>query len=427
MNATAPKSSFLKTHKKWLITALVLAVLAVLAYVFFKPSEEAPQYLTATVETGDIERSIMATGKIEAITRVDVGSDASGKLEMLAVDVGSEVKKGEIIAQIEQVNQQNAVSNASATLTQSQSALQAAHSELASREAQAANARANLANRQAQAVKAQRHLERLTPLVEIDAISRQEYDDAHAALAAANAAVASAYSDIRTADAAIHSARANVQSQHAAVQKSQTDVNSARSTLARTVITAPIDGTVISVSTKQGQTVIASQSAPTIVTLANLKRVRIKAQISEADVINLSAGLPAKFNIIGNVDQKFDATLSAIEPAAEKSASSSAVYYIGYLDVDNADGRFRLDMTTQVNIIIEQAKNTLIIPAAAISQKGDKSFVRIVGSDGKASESEVRVGINNHVNAQILSGLRAGDIIVLSEGEATHRDRRRVF
>lgn len=424
-------SSTIKRKKfpyiKWLLIAIVLIALAGLAYYFLKPKEKAPEYLTATVTTGDIEDSVMATGKIEAISSVDVGSEASGKVERLLVDVGSEVKQGDIIAQIEQINQKDAVSSAEASLVQSQSALQSAHGELASREAELDSAKATLATRRAELAKAERNFARLDELIKINAISRQEYDDARAGVEVARAAVVAAQASIRTAQAGIHNAKASIQSQNASVQKSQTDVNTAKTTLSRTVITAPMNGTVVSITTKQGQTVNAMQTAPTIVTLADLSRVRIKAQISEADVINIKAGLPAKFNIIGAPDQKFDAVLDGIEPASEKSSSgsssTSAVYYIGYLDVDNNEGRFRLDMTTQVNIIIAQAKNVLTVPSASINEKNGKHYIRVVDADGKANEVEVVVGINNRATAEIKSGLKQGDTIVVSEGAADNKPR----
>ncbi len=159
MTATSlSKKNNAPKYFKWGVIVVALVALAGLAYYFLKPKEAAPQYLTATVETGDIENSVMATGKIEAISSVDVGSEASGKVQKLFVDVGSVVKAGDIIAQIEQIDQKNAVSNAQATLVQSQSSLQSAYGDLASREAELVSAQATLATRQAEFIKAQKKL-----------------------------------------------------------------------------------------------------------------------------------------------------------------------------------------------------------------------------------------------------------------------------
>ena len=161
--------------------------------------------------------------------------------------------------------------------------------------------------------------------------------------------------------------------------------------------------------------------------------MRINAQISEADVINVNAGMPVYFNIIGNPDQKFDAVLKAIEPAPEQisdtSSTDSAIYYVGYIEVPNTERRFRIDMTAQVYIVINQAKNALLIPAAALQPIGktEKAVennddsntkmaqVRVLKADGSVAEQVVKTGINNRVDVQILSGLNKGDEVILSE------------
>lgn len=188
-------------------------------------------------------------------------------------------------------------------------------------------------------------------------------------------------------------------------------------------------GTVVTVTTEQGTTVNTNSATPNIVTLADLSRVRINAQISEADVINLQSGMKAKFSIIGNPNQKFDAVLTGIEPAPESistsNSTSSAVYYIGYLDVDNSEGKFRIDMTAQVNIIINEARGVLTVPASALKEENGKTVVQVLGSDGKPTTVEVQVGINNRVTAEIKSGLKAGDKVIIGEGGKDDASQRR--
>lgn len=225
-------------------------------------------------------------------------------------------------------------------------------------------------------------------LVEIDAVSRQDYDDAKAAVEVAEANVAAARANVQNAINDVENAKAAIKSQQAAINKAQNDLSTATEDLSYTTIVAPMDGTVVSVTQKEGTTVNAMQSAPTIVTLADLSRVRINAQISEADVVNVSAGMPARFNIIGNTQQQFDTTLAGVEPAPENisttSSTDSAVYYIGYLDVDNAERKFRIDMTAQVNIITNSVKNVLTIPSSALKGGKGKYSVQVVGADGIA-------------------------------------------
>lgn len=422
-----------KTAIKWGVAAIVVLVLGVLAYQKLKPKAAEPNYLTAKAEIGDIENNVMASGKVKALNTVEVGAQVSGEVKKLYVDIGDQVQQGDLIAQIDQVTQKNALDNQQATLQQSAAALQSAQADVLSKRANLKSAYADLASRQSELKQAQSDFARLKTLVEIDAISQQEYDTQATAVQTAKAAVDNARAAIDTAKAAIVTANADISSQQAELRKSQTNVNTAQQDLGYTTIRAPMSGTVVSITTEQGSTVNANQTAPTIVTLADLSTVRINAQISEADVINVKAGMPVYFNIIGNPEQKFDATLKAIEPAPEQisetSSTDTAIYYIGYLEVPNPERRFRIDMTAQVYVVIDQAKDALLIPSTALkNSKTDTSgkttaTVRVLQADGTAKEQPVTVGINNRVNAQILSGLKAGDDVILSEDSGNNGNR----
>ncbi|WP_201574086.1 efflux RND transporter periplasmic adaptor subunit [Psychrobacter sp. H8-1] len=422
-----------KSAIKWAVIALIILALGALAYTFFKPKDATPNYLTAIAEIGDIENNVMASGKVKALNTVDVGAQVSGEVKRLYVEVGDQVQQGDLIAQIDQVTQKNNLSNQQASLEQSEAAIQSAQAESLSRQASLKSAYADLASRQSELKQAQSDFTRLQSLVAIDAISQQEYDTQATRVETAKAAVANARAAIDNAKAAIATTQANINSQQAALRKSQTNVSTAEEDLSYTTIRAPISGTVVSITTEQGTTVNANQTAPTIVTLADLSTVRINAQISEADVINVDAGMPVYFNVIGNPDQKFDAVLKAIEPAPERisdtSSTDSAIYYVGYIEVPNTDRRFRIDMTAQVYIVINEAKDTLLIPAAALQPAGKTkkpdtvnedpsvktAMVRVLQADGEVTEQIVKVGINNRVDAQILSGLNEGDEVILSE------------
>mgnify|MGYP002510553671 FL=1 len=431
-----------KTRKsliKWSIIGLVILALGILLYNKFKPKEEAPNYITTPAKTGDIERNVMASGKVKALNTVDVGAQVSGEVTRLYVDVGDEVKKGDLIAQIDQVTQKNTLSNQQATLEQGRAGLQSAQAEYFSRKAGLESAQADLASREADLKQAISDYDRLKPLLAQDAISQQEVQTAKTNVDKARASVAAAKAAIKTAQAAVVTAQANIASNEADIRKAETNLSTASTDLGYTTIRAPIDGTVVAVVTEQGTTVNANQAAPTIVTLADLSTVRINAQISEADVINVKAGMPVYFNTIGNPDQKYDAVLTAIEPAPEQisttSSTDSAIYYIGYVEVPNPERRFRIDMTAQVYVIIDKASNTLIVPSAAIRKGGGSdsspngTYVRVLKADDSVEDRPVKVGIDNRVNAQILSGLKAGEAVIIGEnsgksGQEQSRRRR---
>ena len=178
----------------------------------------------------------------------------------------------------------------------------------------------------------------------------------------------------------------------------------------------------------------AVQSAPTIVKLANLDVMTVSAQISEADVIKVRPGQTAYFTILGNPDKRYYGKLRSIEPApesvqSETSASTSstssnttqAIYYNGLFEVPNTTGELRISMTAQVYVVLGEAKDTLVIPSAALSEKApDGSYrVQVVGKDRKPVPRQVTIGINNNATAQVLSGLQPGENVVVGEASAT--------
>ncbi|WP_296403550.1 efflux RND transporter periplasmic adaptor subunit [Psychrobacter sp.] len=445
-----------KTRKsviKWSIITLIAIALAVLAYNKFKPKKEQPNYITATVQKGDVENNVMASGKVKALNTVDVGAQVSGEVTKLYVKVGDEVKKGDLIAQINQISQENNLSNQQATLEQSRAGLKSAQADYYSRQASLESAQADLASREADLKQAQSDYDRLRPLLAMNAISQQALENARTTVDKAQASVTAAKAAIKTAQAALITSQSNIVSNQADLRKAQTNLDTANTDLGYTTIRAPIDGTVVAVVTEQGTTVNANQAAPTIVTLADLSTVRINAQISEADVINVKAGMPVYFNTIGDPDKKYDAVLTAVEPAPEQisntSTTDSAIYYVGYIEVPNPERRFRIDMTAQVYVVIDKAANTLLVPSAAIKKGSGNNlansnkanapsnstensgtateqtttpvkgpYVKVLNSDGSVENRPVKVGIDNRVNAQILSGLKLGEVVIIGENSS---------
>lgn len=406
---------------KWAMMVTTLVIIGFLGYYFFKPKPQQPNYITATVSKANIENSVMASGKIEAKNAVDVGAQVSGEVTHLYVEVGDEVQQGQTIAQIDPVTLRNTLSNQRATLEQSLANLESTKAHLATRQASLTSAQSDLTSKQANYEQAVKNYNRIKNLLSSNAVSQQEVEQAQTAVKTALASVNSAKDAIKTAEANLYAGQADIATAQATIKKSQTEVNTAEKNLGYTKITAPMSGTVISITTKQGQTVNANQSAPTIVTLADLKTVRIKAKISEADVINLKAGMPVYFNVIGNPDKKYTAKLSAIEPApsgttANSNNSETAVYYIGYFDVPNTDGILRIDMTAQVHIIQNKVDNVLSLPASAIKKDPEiGNYVQVVQADGSTKKQAVKTGLSNRVTTQIVSGVNEGDKVVISE------------
>ncbi len=379
-------------RQMWIGGAVIGALLLALVVwrVFFSNGNE-PALLTAKVGRGDIEQTVEATGTLEPKEMVSVGAQVSGRIEVLTVDIGDVVRKGQLIAQIDDQTQVNTLQNARAEL---------------------ANAQAQRAAQVATLSRAQQAFRRQQAMGPGEATSMADYEAAEAEWKAAKA-------QLDVIDAQIQQARVNM--------------DTAQVNLGYTKIVAPMDGVVVAVVTKQGQTVNANQSAPTIVILAQLDVMQVKAEISEADVIKVDPGLPVYFTILGDPDHRYEASLAQVEPAPESivnevdtttsassTSSSTAIYYNALFDVPNEDGKLRALMTAQVTIVLARKENALTVPSAALGAKGKNGryTVRVVGEDGRVASREVQIGLNNNVSAEVLDGLAEGDTVVLGEATA---------
>ena len=379
-----------KNTLRWIAIALGLAAIGAVAKWQFFPAAQPPSFVTATALVTDLQDTVLATGTLQAFKQVSVGAQVSGQVKVLHVALGDKVKAGQLIAEIDSVPQQNTQRNAEAAL---------------------ANVQAQL--RAQQATQAQ------------TALALQRQKELFAADAGARA-------DLESAQAANDLALANIDALKAQILQAQVTVDTAKVNMGYTRILAPIDGQVVAIVTQQGQTVNANQSTPTIIKLAQTETMTVKTQISEADVTRVKIGQKVYFTILGEPDKRYTATLRSIEPAPDSiltdtttststsSTTSTAIYYNGLFDAPNPDGKLRISMTAQVQIVRADAPGALTIPATALGPRGkDGSYtVRVVGADGQAQPRQVKVGLNNNVSAQVLEGLSEGDKVVIGDAAA---------
>lgn len=365
----------------WLLPLCALALL-----LAWRPQAKAPasDYITATAKTRDLEQLIMADGTLKARKQVSVGAQVSGQIKRLHVTLGQEVKQGELLVEIDDLPQQNALRDA-----------------LAQRD----NLQAQLDSKEATLRNARLAYQRQQQIVARGLGSTADHDSAKATLDETLADIRALQAQRVQAGIAVDTARVN---------------------LGYTRILAPLSGTVVAVPVEEGQTLNASQSTPTLLKIARLDTMTVEAKISEADVINTRVGMPVYFTILGNSQRRFEGSLRAIEPAPDtinddtttSSSDSSAIYYHGLFEVPNQDGQLRISMTAQVYLVVARLKEALVIPAIAL--QGDQ--VRVVDDGGRISLRRVKVGLNNKVDAQILSGLSAGERVIVSEVSAGQSD-----
>ena len=362
-----------KIKKRYFLFAVILIV-AVIA-LWQTLNAPLPQYQTLIVRPGDLQQSVLATGKLDALRKVDVGAQVSGQLKTLSVAIGDKVKKDQLLGVIDPEQAQNQIKEVEATLMELRAQrLQA--------EAEWKLARVTL-SRQQQLAKSQ-------------AVSQQDLDTAATEMAVKQA-------QIGTIDAQI--------------KRNQASLDTAKTNLDYTRIVAPMAGEVTQITTLQGQTVIAAQQAPNILTLADMSTMLVKAQVSEADVIHLHPGQKAWFTVLGDPQTRYEGKLKDVLPTPEKV--NDAIFYYARFEVPNPKGILRLDMTAQVHIQLTDVKNVLTIPLSALGDPiGNNRYnVRLL-RNGETREREVVIGARNDTDVEIVKGLEEGDEVITGEGNA---------
>lgn len=352
----------------------ILVLLVLVALGFWQFTQPQPlEFQTVKVVKRDLQQNVLATGQLEALRKVDVGAQVSGQLDSLKVEIGDRVKKGQLLGIIDPQQAKNSIREGEATLQALDAQLQQAQAE-----------------QQLAEVTLQRNRE----LAKVQALSRQDLDKLVTELAVK---------------------KAQVNAIKAQITKNQASLDTAKINLAYTRIEAPMEGDVVQITTLQGQTVIAAQQAPNILTLADMSIMQVKAQVSEADVIHLKPGQKAWFTVLGDPKKRFDGVLKDILPTPEKV--NNAIFYYARFEVPNPQGVLRLQMTAQVHIQLYSVSNALVIPLAALGdQIADNSYRVSVLKQGKEEQRQVTIGIRNNVDVQIVSGLALGEAVIISRG-----------
>ena len=381
---------------KILIILLILGLGGYFVYdKFFNIKDEKVEFITKKAKKGSFSKKVDATGEIFATELIDVGAQVSGQIKKLYVKLGDQVKKGDMIASIDSSTQQNNIDNKEAQLAIYKAQLESAKVAL------------NIAKTQ---------FDRENALFAKNATSKQEFESAKNTYSANSA---------------------KIKELEAQIKQTNIELSTAKINLGYTKITAPRDGTVVSVQVEEGQTVNANQTTPTIVNIADLSRVKMKMQIAEGDITKIKVGTPVEYSILSEPTKKFQTTVSSIDPGlttlsdgsygssssskssySSSSSSSSAVYYYAQSIVDNKDGILRIGMTTQNELLIANVEGAIIVPSIGIKKDENGTFVYVL-KDGKAVKTAVKTGIKDNLDTQIISGINEGDEIITSQGSSS--------
>ena len=380
------KKRFMK--KRFFILLGLLVAGGATYYFFSSNSKQETTYLTESVTRGNVEKTVVASGSVESVNEVDVGAQASGKITKLYVKLGQEIKKGEMIADIDSTTQINTLNTKKAALVSYQAQLKA---------------------------------------------KKTAYDVALSSynrLSKLYTQKATSLDSLNTAKSTLDNAKAEMEAIEANTKQAEIEVNTAETNVGYTKITAPMDGTVISVPVSEGQTVNANQTTPTIVTIADLSKMKIKPEISEGDITKVKAGQEVSFTILSDSQTVYHSVIDSVVPAntttsdssstsssisSSSSSTTSAIYYYANVLIDNPDRTLRIGMTTENNIKIANAKDVLLVSNMAIQKRDGKSFVNVLNDKNQPEQREVETGIQNDFQTEIKSGLNEGEKVIVSQ------------
>ena len=383
----------IKISKVWILVAIVV-VLAVVAFLLSgNKKKEQVQFNTAEVAPANIVNTVSATGTIEPVTSVTVGTQVSGIVSKLYVDYNSVVKKGQVIAELDKSNLISELNSAKASLEQAKASLSSAESSLSY---QAANFRRNKA------------------LYQKGLISGNDYESARLSY--------------QTAMASVSSARDQVSAAREQVKKAQTNLGYA-------TITSPIDGIVLSKSVEEGQTVAASFSTPTLFTIAkDLTNMQVVADVDEADIGDVKVGERVTFTVDAYPDNTFSGTVKQVRQ--EATTTNNVVTYSVVISAPNADLKLKPGLTATVTIYTQENKGVLSVPSKALRFTPEKETVGgmkikdIANAKNKVWTIEgntvvahrVNIGMTDGSHTQILSGIRRGAKVITGISSATSDD-----
>ncbi len=356
----------------------------------------------AKVEKGDLAKSVVATGKVTPIVKVEVKSKASGIVKKLLVDYGDRVKQGQLLAQLDKVEIE-------AQVEQSRAALEAAQANLKSTQADLERAKVDAEGPDVPLLK--RAYDRATGMAKDGVVSASALDDAEK-----NYEMALNKQNVSKAQVTV--LRAKIAQAQAQVAQDQANLKQLEEQLSYTDIVSPIDGIVLSRDVQMGDAVssilVLGSSATLVMTLGDTSEVYVKGKVDESDIGKVYLGQPARIKVESFKDKTFTGKVTKISPMGVEK--DNVTTFEVRVSIQNPGGELKAEMTANAEIILEEHKSVLQIPEGAILyDKDKKASVEIPNPKGKDGKDKiaVNIGISNGAKTEVLSGLKEGDQVVL--------------
>ena len=399
-------NSGVKKSRKRLYIGVGAAVLVVGGAAGFATlkgaSPEIDQARLATVERGTMVKSVVATGKVEPITKVEIKSKANGIIKALNADIDLTVKEGDVLVELDKEQLSAALRGAEANLLAARASLEAAEAQAQKNRVEAEGPDAEFARRA---------YERAQSLFAQQLIAQSSLDDAHSLVDVADNRKRAAQSQLGVSQAKVAEARAQVAQAKAAADRAAEDV-------ANATIRAPIRGTVLSRDVEIGSPVSSilnlGANATLVMTLGDITEVFVRGKVDEADIGRVRLGQQARIRVETFKDKTFNGRVTQISPMGVEK--DNVTNFEVRVSIDNPGKELKANMTANAEIVLEEHADSLIVPEGAITYDAQKNAFAEIQSPGTktgVTKVPVKVGVGNGTKIQILEGLKAGDKVVL--------------
>ena len=396
----------------WVIIVLGILVIAGSGgyLILNRPKKAEASLQTALASRRDIGSAVQATGTIKAMVgaEVKVGSRVTGKVERLYASIGDRVKKGGVIVQLEQEDLKARVAKAKADLDLAEANLALIRS--GSRKEEIREAEEKIEQARSTLDLSKKIMDREKGLLAKGYTTQETVDKAEKEYLVA-------LSQYRAAQEAVKLVREKftkeeIDAAGAKVEQAKASLREVQVQLSYATITAPISGTIASVTTQQGETVSAGLSAPTFITIIDLSRLEVDTYVDETDIGKVKVGQEATFTVASFPDKDFKGKVMAIYPKA--IIQDNVVYYVTIISAENPEGLLRPEMTATVNISLQKKENVLTVPNGAIRREGGKKVVFVM-QNNQPVKREVKTGWKDSSYTELLSGLSEGERVVIGE------------
>ena len=376
---TTTKNRVRRALKPWWAKLILVAALAGAGwagYRKFNPPPPPPPPPSGEATVADITQVVQAAGVLQPRLKVDVGAQVSGQVKKIHVQLGQQVKQGDLLVSLDPELARSDVAQAEATLAQQRALIDSRNVDLGLLRKELARQRRLMAG------------------------------DATTGV------------DLERAEAEVAKLEAELRGAAATAQRLEAELAKGKLRLSYTSITAPMDGTVVNLPVQEGQTVIAVQITPVMVTLANMDEITVRARVPEADIAAIQVGQVARFITLSGEAQRYEGKVRVIQPVPERAGN--AVFYNVLFEVDNKARKLLSDMTVQVSIETGKASKALTIPMVALGERGEDGRFDVTVLDAKNEQKRrpIKTGLQDGARVQVLDGFKAGEKVLLAPPSA---------